>query len=50
MVNYSGSFAISEIGRRKVKVPRVSSRTVANLRPERVVMVPWRPWRGPVRT
>ena len=47
---YSGSLAISEMGRRKVKVPRVSRRTVANLRPEMVVIVPRRPWRGPVRT
>ena len=41
---------MSEMGRRKVKVPRVSRRTVAYLRPEMVVMVPRRPWRGPVRT
>lgn len=41
---------MSEMGRRKEKVPRVSRRTVANLRPEIVVMVPRRPWRGPVRT
>lgn len=34
---------MSEIGRRKEKVPRESMRTVACLRPETVVMVPRRP-------